>query len=73
VERGDKRGGGVPEASGHLAAQSHSSALPASISFLETGGRGGQEEEEGPEGPDLCQEPQDRLNFFVIKKKDPDQ
>jgi hypothetical protein len=73
VKMGDKKGGGgVAEAGGQQAARSCSSALTHSISFLETGGRGGQEEEEGPGGPDLRQEPQDCSDFFAIERKDPE-
>jgi hypothetical protein len=41
AERGDKEGGGVAKASGHLVARSHLSALSDSCNFLYlTGGRG---------------------------------
>jgi hypothetical protein len=72
AERGERLGGGVAEAGGGWAAWSWSRALPASISFLERGGRGGWEEVEGPEVPDLRLEPRDFSDFFVMEKKEPD-
>jgi hypothetical protein len=75
AKKGERAGGGVARASGHLAAKSHSRALKCSQIFGSMGargGRGGQEEEEETGGPDLRRGPQDQTAFFLIEKNDPD-
>jgi hypothetical protein len=57
AERGERVGGGVAKASGHMAARSHSKALNFFWIFRSMGGRGGWEEEEEAGGPDLHQGP----------------